>query len=139
MLEAVTLDQLRMLIAIADTGSFSAAAKRLKRAQSAVSHGVGQLETALGLKLFDRGARRPRLTEAGETVLADARSVVTRTAELRARARSIAEDTHVAGDQLDIAAEQPVFSGPQYLGQTALADHQNTFVIADQNMTQHRI
>jgi len=92
MLEAVTLDQLRMLIAIADTGSFSAAARRLKRAQSAVSHGVGQLETALGLKLFDRGARRPRLTEAGETVLADARSVVGRTAELRARARSMAED-----------------------------------------------
>jgi DNA-binding transcriptional LysR family regulator len=92
MLEAVTLDQLRMLIAIADTGSFSAAARRLKRAQSAVSHGVGQLEAALGLKLFDRGPRRPRLTEAGETVLADARSVLARTAELRARARSIAEE-----------------------------------------------
>ena len=92
MLEAVTLDQLRMLIAIADSGSFSAAARRLKRAQSAVSHSVGQLEAALGLQLFDRSSRRPRLTEAGETVLADARSVVARTAELRARARSIAED-----------------------------------------------
>jgi DNA-binding transcriptional LysR family regulator len=92
MLETVTLDQLRMLIAIADSGSFSAAARRLKRAQSAVSHGVGQLEAALGLKLFDRASRRPRLTEAGETVLADARSVVARTAELRARARSIAEE-----------------------------------------------
>jgi len=92
MLETVTLDQLRMLIAIADTGSFSAAARRLKRAQSAISHGVGQLEAALGLKLFDRASRRPRLTEAGETVLADARSVVARAAELRARARSIAEE-----------------------------------------------
>jgi len=92
MLEAVTLDQLRMLIAIADAGSFSAAARRLKRAQSAVSHGIGQLEAALGLQLFDRAARKPRLTEAGQTVLADARSVVARAAELRARARSIAED-----------------------------------------------
>jgi DNA-binding transcriptional LysR family regulator len=93
MLEAVTLDQLRMLLAIADQGSFSAAARRLKRAQSAVSHGIGQLEGALGLKLFDRGSRKPRLTEAGQAVLADARSVVARAAELRARARSIAEDT----------------------------------------------
>ena len=92
MLEAVTLDQLRMLIAIADAGSFSAAARRLKRAQSAVSHGIGQLEAALELQLFDRAARKPRLTEAGQTVLADARSVVARAAELRARARSIAED-----------------------------------------------
>jgi DNA-binding transcriptional LysR family regulator len=92
MLEAVTLDQLRMLIAIADSGSFSAAGRRLKRAQSAVSHGIGQLEAALGLQLFDRSQRKPRLTEAGQTVLVDARSIVARAAELRARARSIAEE-----------------------------------------------
>jgi DNA-binding transcriptional LysR family regulator len=90
-LEAVSLDQLRMLIAIADSGSFSAAARRLGRAQSAISHGIGQLEDALALRLFDRRERRPRLTEAGQTVLVDARSLVTGAAELRARARSIAE------------------------------------------------
>ena len=49
MLEPVTLDQLRILMAIVETGSFSAAARRLSRAQSAVSHAV----LALGTPLFD--------------------------------------------------------------------------------------
>jgi len=44
MLEPVTLDQLRVLIAIADGGSFSAAARKLRRAQSAISHAVASLE-----------------------------------------------------------------------------------------------
>jgi len=91
MLEPVSLDQLRVLIAIADSGSFSAAARRLRRAQSAVSHAVQSLETALGLSLFDRKGRRPQLTEAGRNLLADSRAVVSRTEQLRARARSMAE------------------------------------------------
>jgi len=92
MLEPVTLDQLRVLIAIAETGSFSAAARRLRRAQSAVSHAVVALETALGVGLFDRKGRLPQLTEAGRTLLADARAVVLRADEMRARAQSMAED-----------------------------------------------
>src|SRR5262245_45034446 len=87
MLEPVTLDQLRVLMAIAETGSFSAAARRLNRAQSAVSHAVLGLETALGVGLFDRGGRTPALTEAGRVLLADAKAVVARTEELRARAQ----------------------------------------------------
>ena len=39
MLESVTLDQLRMLVAVADSGSFSAAARQVSRAQSAISQG----------------------------------------------------------------------------------------------------
>ena len=92
MLEPVTLDQLRVLIAIAETGSFSAAARRLRRAQSAVSHAVVALETALGVGLFDRKGRLPQLTEAGRSLLADARAVVGRADEMRARAQSMAED-----------------------------------------------
>jgi len=62
MLEPVTLDQLRVLIAIGEAGSFSAAARQLSRAQSAVSHAVLTLEQALGVALFDRSGIR-RLTD----------------------------------------------------------------------------
>jgi DNA-binding transcriptional LysR family regulator len=91
MLEPVTLDQLRVLIAIADTGSFSAAARKLKRAQSAISHSVAALETSLEFPLFDRASHRPALTEAGRGMLSDARAVVARADELRERAKSIAQ------------------------------------------------
>jgi DNA-binding transcriptional LysR family regulator len=90
MLDALTIDQLRMLAAIADTGSFTAAAKKLQRAQSAVSHAIATLEGQLGVILFDRSGKRPRLTEIGKAVLADARLAIARVETLRARARNLA-------------------------------------------------
>ena len=81
-----TLDQLRVLLAVAESGSFSAAAKRLRRAQSVVSYAIANLEAQLGLVLFARGHRRAVLTEAGRVVLADARRVSAIIDELRARA-----------------------------------------------------
>jgi DNA-binding transcriptional LysR family regulator len=90
MLEPVTLDQLRVLLAIAESGSFSAAARRLGRAQSAISHAVVGLEEALGIGLFDRSGRLPKLTEAGRTLLGDAKAIVARAQELRARAQCLA-------------------------------------------------
>ena len=65
MLDALTLDQLRILIAVAETGSFSAAARRLGRVQSAISQSVQSLEATLGVQLFDRETKTPRLSEAG--------------------------------------------------------------------------
>ena len=65
MLEGVSLDQLRNFIAVADEGSFSAAGRRLKRAQSVVSRTVSILEGQLGVRLFDRTARFPVLTNQG--------------------------------------------------------------------------
>lgn len=62
-----------MLAAVADTGSFSAAARRLNRAQSVVSYTIANLEQQLGLALFERDGRRPALTEAGRALVADAR------------------------------------------------------------------
>jgi DNA-binding transcriptional LysR family regulator len=81
--DPATLDQLRVLLAIAETGSFSAAGRRLHRVQSAVSHAVGAVETQLGAPLFVRGAGRPRWTPAGEAVLAIARDVCARADALR--------------------------------------------------------
>src|SRR5438046_4000007 len=91
MLEAITIDQLRIFIAAVDEGSFSAAGRKLRRAQSAVSQTLANLEAQLGVKLFDRSARYPRLTEEGRSLLADARSVADNVDEFKARARAMRE------------------------------------------------
>ncbi|MCZ6763725.1 MAG: LysR family transcriptional regulator, partial [Alphaproteobacteria bacterium] len=92
MLESVTLDQLRMLIATVETGSFSAAGRRLGRVQSAVSQSVQALETQLGLALFDRSGKTPTLNEAGKTLIEDARRLVRGAHAMRLRAESMAQD-----------------------------------------------
>ena len=91
MLDAVTLDQIRTFIAAAEEGSFSAAGRRLRRAQSVVSQTLANLELQLGLSLFDRSGRYPKLTEEGRSLLQDARAVADQMDGLKARARSIGE------------------------------------------------
>jgi DNA-binding transcriptional LysR family regulator len=75
MIEGVTIEQLRTLRAIAETGSFSAAARSLGRVPAAVSQAIDRLEAQLGLRLFDRSGRAPRLTHHGEAVAAAAAGV----------------------------------------------------------------
>lgn len=75
MLEGVTIEQLRTLRAVAEAGSFSAAARKLGRVQAAVSQSIERLETLLGLRLFDRSGRVPVLTPQGEVVVAAASKV----------------------------------------------------------------
>ncbi len=75
MLEGVTIEQLRTLRAVVKEGSFSAAARKLGRVQAAVSQAIDRLEAQLGLRLFDRSSRVPRLTRQGEAVLAAAARV----------------------------------------------------------------
>jgi DNA-binding transcriptional LysR family regulator len=89
MLDGVSLDQLRAFIAAVDEGSFSAGARRLHRAQSAVSELVSNLEAQLGVVLFDRSERYPKLTPAGVLLVADARCVVANVDLLKARAKGI--------------------------------------------------
>lgn len=83
MLDALTLDQLRVFIAVVDEGSFSAAARRLKRVQSAVSHSMANLERQLGVEVFDRSPKVPVLTERGHVLLAAARRVCAAADDLR--------------------------------------------------------
>lgn len=92
MLDRLTLDQLRALIAVAETGSFSAAARRLGRVQSAVSQSIQSLETTLGVELFDRDAKTPKLNESGRVLLQDAYGLVHGAEALRARAESISNN-----------------------------------------------
>ncbi len=90
MIDAPTLDQLRMLVAVADEGSFSAAARKLGRVQSAASQSIAALEAQLGVSLFDRSARTPRLTPAGAALSKDARRLLEGVASLKRRASCIA-------------------------------------------------
>ena len=87
-----TLDQLQVLLSVVETGSFAAAARQLNRATSAITYAIDNLEFQLGVPLFDRiGTRKPRLTEAGKAVLAEARTVTHGVDVLRARVKSLAE------------------------------------------------
>ncbi len=90
MLDAVSLDQLRTFLAAAEEGSFSAAGRRLGRAQSVVSQTLGTLERQIGVQLFDRSARYPALTEAGSALVPEARAVAGRMDPFKARARDLA-------------------------------------------------
>lgn len=71
-----SFEQLKMFSAVCECGSFSAAARKLKRAQSGVSQAVANLEIALNQTLFDRSGNVPVLTEAGKALLPIARSVL---------------------------------------------------------------
>ncbi|MFC8435885.1 LysR family transcriptional regulator [Streptomyces sp. NPDC057253] len=68
--------ELRVLVAVAEEGGFSAAAPRLGTTQSAVSHAVRGIERKLGVVLFERGRYGARPTPAGEKAAAHARRVL---------------------------------------------------------------
>lgn len=68
----ITLKQLEALYWSASLGTFAAAAERLAMTQSALSKRILELEQEVGAPLFDRGGGRPRLTEAGERLMAKA-------------------------------------------------------------------
>lgn len=90
MLDALTLDQLRILIAVCDAGSFSAAGRKLNRAQSAISQAIQSLETSQQVRLFDRSAKTPVLTEAGRVLVTQARHVIRQVEGFTSMAASMA-------------------------------------------------
>ncbi|WP_169949879.1 LysR family transcriptional regulator [Microbispora sp. H11081] len=67
------LQQLRYVVAVAETSNFTRAAERCRVVQSALSHQIAALERELGTRLFERTSRRVRLTAAGEAFLPAAR------------------------------------------------------------------
>ncbi len=84
-----TVEQLRQFVATADSGSFSAAARQLGKAQSAVSTAVGMLEVDLGVVLFDRSHRNAQLTDAGRVLLLEARELLRQAEQLDQRAQAL--------------------------------------------------
>jgi DNA-binding transcriptional LysR family regulator len=72
----MTLDQLRIFVAVAERQHVTQAARALNLAQSAASHAIASLEERHNIRLFDRVGRRIELTEAGRAFLAEARTIL---------------------------------------------------------------
>src|SRR5271156_1401921 len=106
MIDPLTLDQMRVLVA--DAGSFSAAARKLGGVQSAISQSIQTLETTLRLILFDRSGKTPRLTDAGKALVGDARALIGAAQAIRARAEGMADDVE---PELALAVD-PMFPIP---------------------------
>jgi DNA-binding transcriptional LysR family regulator len=107
-----TFDQLRLFLAVVDTGSFASAARSLNRAVSVVSYGIGNLEAQLGVRLFDReGTRRPTLTDAGRAVLAEARTISNGMDGLRAKVKGLLD-----GLEAEVSLVVDVMLPPDLLG-----------------------
>lgn len=87
----VNLDQLRVFSTVVEEGSFSAAARRLNRAQASITYAIQKLEGAVGTLLFDRSGYRPELTDAGRALLPRARRVVETSAGFERQARALRE------------------------------------------------
>ncbi|GAB2916865.1 LysR family transcriptional regulator [Streptomyces mayteni] len=89
--------ELRVLVAVADAGGFSAAAVALGLTQSAVSHSVRGSERRIGAVLFERGRAGARPTPAGASAVAHARRVLRLLEVLAAEARGAATGRAAAG------------------------------------------
>lgn len=98
-----TFDQLRIFLAIVETGSFAAAGRKLNRAVSVVSYGIANLEAQLGLTLFDReGTRKPTLTIGGRALLAEARAISHGMDGLRAKVKGLLDGLEA---EVDLAVD----------------------------------
>ncbi|MNN27920.1 HTH-type transcriptional regulator CynR [compost metagenome] len=113
------LEQIRLFVGVAEGQSFSAVARQMRRAQSAVSSGIALLEEDLGVQLFERSSgRQPRLTEAGAALLEEAREVLRQCQRLDGRALGLArgEEARLRLAQDEAMPYQPVLSSLEALG-----------------------
>ncbi len=110
-----TLDQLRILKAIAQEGSFKRAADSLYVSQPAVSLQVQNLERQLDVPLFDRGGRRAQLTEAGHLLLNYGEKILSLCQET---CRAIEDLQNLQGGTLIVGASQTtgIYLLPRMIG-----------------------
>jgi LysR family hydrogen peroxide-inducible transcriptional activator len=94
-----TLRQIEYFIAVADQGSFGAAADSLAVSQPGLSKQIMTMEDELGVLLFERTSRRVTLTPLGRSLLGRARSILQEVSEFRALARG---SVGLFGDRLSI-------------------------------------
>lgn len=119
----MTLDQLRIFVAVAERQHVTRAAQFLNIAQSAVSHAIATLEARHDTRLFDRVGRRIELTEAGQAFLAEARAVLARA---EAAELTLSEFGHLKRGTLSVMASQTIASYwlPRYLVDFRVANPQ---------------
>lgn len=104
-------DSLQAFVLAAELGSFSAAARRLGKAQSAVSTAIANLEIDSGVQLFDPSTRSPTLTAEGRALLPHANGILLGMREFMAKAGSMAEGIE---DRLQLAIEHGITPHPLY-------------------------
>ena len=105
----ISTDTLLAFSLAAKLGSFSAAARRMGKAQSVVSTALSNLEIDLGVALFDRSNKFPVLTKEGESLLPYAEAILKGNQELIAKATSLLEGVE---DGLVLAIEQGIHLVP---------------------------
>lgn len=71
-----SFEQLKVFVTVCESGSFSAAALKLKRAQSGVSQSIANLEIAIDQELFNREKNIPVLTSKGKALLPVAKLIL---------------------------------------------------------------
>jgi LysR family transcriptional regulator, nitrogen assimilation regulatory protein len=86
----LSLKQLRYFVAIADAGALSRAAETLNIAQSALSHHIGDMEAALGVRLLERSARGVALTASGQRLYEHAGAILTALERAESDVRTVA-------------------------------------------------
>ncbi|WP_336219688.1 LysR family transcriptional regulator [Citrobacter amalonaticus] len=86
-------EALTAFVETVSSGSFSAAARRLRKSQSTISTSIAHLEADLGIQLFDRSSRQPVLTEEGKKVLGYVQAILSASDRLDEAALSLAGET----------------------------------------------
>jgi DNA-binding transcriptional LysR family regulator len=101
----MTLEQLRVFVAVAERLHVTKAARALNLAQSAASHAIAALEARYDTKLFNRVGRRIELTEAGQVFLMEARAVL---AQAEVAQLALSEYGNLKRGTLSIQASQTI-------------------------------
>ncbi|MGD9916707.1 MAG: LysR family transcriptional regulator [Paenirhodobacter sp.] len=131
----MTLDQLRIFLAVAAEGHVTRAARALNLTQSAVSAAVSALETRHGVKLFDRVGRGIVLTEAGRAFIPAAQAVLNAAGAAQSVLDDLVQETR---GRLRIHASQTVASYwlPPYLARLKAAHPGVELVLTQENTAQ---
>jgi DNA-binding transcriptional LysR family regulator len=131
----VEVRHLAALRAVAEEGTFGAAALRLGYAQSAISQQIAALERYVGHRLFDRpgGSRPVQLTRAGELLLGHAETIMSRLSAARIDLDSLGDDD--CGNPIRIGAYQSVARSilPLVLGELGVDSDEVEFSLKESN------
>jgi DNA-binding transcriptional LysR family regulator len=103
----MTLEQLRIFVAVAERQHVTEAARALNLAQSAASHAIASLEMRHDTKLFNRVGRHIELTEAGRALLVEARTIL---AQVERAELALSEFGNLGRGTLTIQASQTIAS-----------------------------
>lgn len=114
-----SFEQLKIFVTVCETGSFSAAARKLKRAQSGVSQAIANLEITINQELFNRDNNVPSLTDSGRALLPIAQSILNQQNFFNQKITSLEQDHE---HELVIAIDESLINHELLAQLTSLAD-----------------